>query len=348
MLTVPWLGWHGRRRGGPFRLRGGAVESVLGIAKGIATPLSLGALAILILFGLFRLLLERLPIDTVIPDHVYRILMRVITYVFVVALVGLCLGILAYVAPPIVEKVLSRRDLTEGYALLTSPERAQRVAGIAALQSAGLASPEAAGGVCAALSAFVRSAGPSGAVTEGKLNDDVQAAVEVLSGLLRKGRCGVLDLAKSDLRRLQLPKGFLREARLTGARLEEANLRGGDLEGATLTGAVLRDAVLAGADLGRAVLQGVQWGTADLSGAGLTGAVGLAGADLRKVVLAGAVMESADLRQVRLPAEVTKVSFAGSDLRDVDLGMVHGLCRWQVEGAQIDATTRGLPASYAC
>jgi hypothetical protein len=72
-------------------------SKILKIATKVATPLSLASLVVLVLYLLFRLILK-LPVFSHLEEtNTFLLLMAVINKLFILALVGLVLGIVAYV-----------------------------------------------------------------------------------------------------------------------------------------------------------------------------------------------------------------------------------------------------------
>ena len=67
------------------------------IASRFSTPLSIVSLAITVLYILYRIVLEKSDLELLREGEVFFIVDKIITYLFVLALVGLVLGIGAYV-----------------------------------------------------------------------------------------------------------------------------------------------------------------------------------------------------------------------------------------------------------
>jgi len=70
---------------------------ILKIATKIATPLSLASLVVLVLYLLFRAILKLPVFSQLAEGNTFLLLMAVINKLFILALVGLVLGIIAYV-----------------------------------------------------------------------------------------------------------------------------------------------------------------------------------------------------------------------------------------------------------
>jgi hypothetical protein len=79
------------------------MERILSIAEKIQTPLSLSAFIIIILFLLYRQLFDKLPIENVVSSDTYKIIVKAMTFVFILAVVGLVLGLLSYALTTIID-----------------------------------------------------------------------------------------------------------------------------------------------------------------------------------------------------------------------------------------------------
>jgi uncharacterized protein YjbI with pentapeptide repeats len=324
------------------------MESLFSIAEKIGTPLSLAALTVLVLYVLFKTLLERLPTEKLLGPHVLKLLSMILTLVFWLALVALVLGVIAYILSLYISSMKTAR-IEEHVRVMSFGSIPERISAIADLDEIGRELPEAAPRICEALSSLGRNLGHDNVdITQGRLADDLQRAITALSNLIANGRCSEVSLAGIDLRRLQLPNGVLTKVDLTNSNLEEANLRGGNLTSARLTGAILASAVLRGANLSEALLGQVRWYETDLRTANLTKAKGIAGADLLTVRAEGAVFDGVDLRRTKFPfTGLAGVSLKGADLRETNLRTVRGLCKETVAKAIKDDTTLE-PSSYGC
>ena len=326
-----------------------AVEKIFSIAEKIATPLSLAALALLILYAVYKLIFSRLPFQKVVGPHVYLLASRAMTLLFVLGLAALILGILSYVLVLYVNAARAEkanvllRDLDNDSAVV-------RVASIDGL--VGLAGLDKAvdATMCDGISSFVRQHTKAGRKRiSGHLESDLQAAVRALSKLIDRDHCAPVDLSGSDLRGLDLVRGKLRRTILSQALLDEANLTGTDFTEAHLIGSSLVETTLRNAKLTNAIMSDARFERTDLRGADLRGAKGLAGADLETAVMGHAILIGVDLRSAKLPIETTMsgVLLAGADLRQADLRFVKGICKQDVDAAVTDQTTR-FPQKYSC
>jgi uncharacterized protein YjbI with pentapeptide repeats len=329
------------------------MSELFGIAEKIETPLSLAALAFLILYSVYRLIFSRLRLEDVVGAQVARLVALGMKLVFVLAIMALMLGILSYVFVHYIDAWLIERRTARLDTFLTDlngNSSAVRLVAIQALVPLAGISVSADGGICGGFSALVRrQTAPDLSPAPQAKEPDVQAAIVALS-TLRKGRhCGTIDLSHSDLRGLSLPDGTLVGARMTAALLDEANLAGVDLSDASLIGAQLTDTILRGATLKGARFNDALMSRTDLRDADLTGARGLADADLLTAKMAGAILVNVDLRRSRLPTEnsVRGVSWKGADLRQTDLRSLKDICRKDLESAVIDSTTK-LPDPFRC
>jgi hypothetical protein len=74
------------------------------IAAKIGTPLALAGLTVAVLFLVYRAIIKSGLLSTVHASHTFKILNRVLTYVFVLALVAIALGVASYLVPSVVER----------------------------------------------------------------------------------------------------------------------------------------------------------------------------------------------------------------------------------------------------
>ncbi|MFE5089437.1 pentapeptide repeat-containing protein [Streptomyces sp. NPDC056638] len=187
--------------------------------------------------------------------------------------------------------------------------------------------------VIAILSAFIRSSAPAkmepidpkaamaGTSTEGRPEQDVQAALDVIGRRPAREPRIYPDLSRTDLTGANLNDGDLRGANLSGTELVSAHLVGADLRGADLSHAILMAASLMhsdlrGADCTGAKLDGAELLGADLRGANLTGAE-LVGADLTGANLTGANLTGAELTDANLTgADLTGTDLTGANPQD--------------------------------
>ena len=325
------------------------MEKLFGIAEKIATPLSLAALALLILYAVCRLIFSRLPLQKVVGPDVYRLASRAMTLLFVLGLAALILGILSYALVLYVNAARAEkanillRDLDNGSAIVrvTSIDELVRLAGLDKAVDAAM---------CDGISSFVRQHTKLGRKRiVGHLESDIQAAIRALSKMIDGDHCASVDLSGSDLRGLDLVQGKLSRTRLSETLLDEANLARADLTEAHLIGSSLVETTLRGAKLNNAILSNARIERTDLRGADLSGAKGLAGADLMTAVMSHAILTGVDLRAAKLPIETTMngVSLIGADLRQTDLRFVKGICKHDIEAAVTDETTK-FPQKYSC
>ncbi|MGO4124825.1 pentapeptide repeat-containing protein [Inquilinus sp. YAF38] len=277
------------------------METMFSISEKIATPISLAALAILVLFYLFKILLERLNLAEILGKNLYKLVLRSVTYIFILAITALCVGILAFVFVQYINFKNSYR--ADAYINKLTDESidvratAARALWALATQSGGLG-PIA----CASLSALVRRRASDTLVgNHSVLAADIQESMTGISQIAAKEQCTDVDLRGSDLRRLQLPGGHLAGANLVKARLDQANLSDADLRTARLVGAVFTEAVLRGAKLSGAALNQVTWRDVDLRQSDLNSAQGIAGADLSSSRLDGIILDNVDVTKTRFP-----------------------------------------------
>jgi hypothetical protein len=324
------------------------VETLFGIATKIATPLSLAALVLLILYAVYKLIFGRLQLEKVVSKDVYRLTSLAMTFLFVLGLISLVLGISSYIIVFYLnvaraEKAnLLLRDLGSDSAIV----RLASIHGLVAL--AGLTKAVDTG-MCDGISSFVRQRAEAGKKpTTRRLEADIQAAMGALSELVNGGHCISVDLSSSDLRGLQLAQGKLMRAKFTNSILDEAHLAGADLTEAHLIGTSLLDTDLRGAILKNTLLNEVITVQTDLRGANLSWAKGLAGSNLLTALMAGAILEGVDLRQAKLPeGPINGISFKNADLRKTDLRFLRGICKKDIDEAIIDKSTK-IPGSFQC
>jgi uncharacterized protein YjbI with pentapeptide repeats len=136
---------------------------------------------------------------------------------------------------------------------------------------------------------------------------DIQAALDVITGLLKPSKChediserrplylNNTDLKFADLRKASLERASIRNANLLGSRLDKSILKSARLRTTILVGARLRDTHFDGADLeevnfDKAHLQKAIFKKANLGG------VTFSGANLDKADLRGAKLDGADLQ----------------------------------------------------
>jgi hypothetical protein len=132
------------------------LDQLFGIAEKIATPLSLAALTVLILYSVFRLIIQGLDLKTVLPAHIFHLLMRAMTYVFVLAICALVLGLLSYLATSELADVIRGRRTDDFLRELGNPTLARRIAAIQALAQIGRSDPENSQRICDSLATLVR------------------------------------------------------------------------------------------------------------------------------------------------------------------------------------------------
>jgi uncharacterized protein YjbI with pentapeptide repeats len=325
------------------------MEKLFSIAEKIATPLSLAALALLILYAIYKLIFSKLPLQNVLAPDVYSLASRAMTLVFMIGLAALILGIVSYVLVLYINAARAEKaDLL--LRDLGSDSRIVRLASVNGLLGLAGISKAADIAICDGVSSFVRQHTNSKRQrVTGHLESDLEAAVRALSTLIAGDHCTSVDLSGSDLRGLDLTRGRLPGTILSQALLDEANLADADLTEAHLIGSSLIEATLRNAKLKRAILNDARFERTDLRGADLRGATGLAGADLRTAVMGHSILTGVDLRSAKLPIETTMtgVSLAGADLRQTDLRFVKGICKQDVDAAVTDDTTK-LPPKYSC
>jgi hypothetical protein len=324
------------------------VDQVFSIAEKIATPLSLAALVALILYSLFRLIIQGLDLKTVLKEHVYHLLMRAMTYVFVLAICALVLGLLSYLATSVFGDIFRSRRTDSFLRELGDPSLLTRITAIEALAQIGRSDRTNSQRICDSLAVLVRHPPDAKSYREDPIEiaQDPARSMVAISDLTRAHFCKEIDLRGSDLRGIELPNGSLVGAKLSGAKLDDANLAGADLTNADLSGVRLSEAVLRGAILREARLNEAVFQKTDLRKADLTSAQGLRGAALFDAFLEGAILDNVDLRGAKLPlGRLQGASFRGADLREMDLSNLRGICR----GVFSQANTQGarLP-DYDC
>jgi uncharacterized protein YjbI with pentapeptide repeats len=275
------------------------MSGVLEIAASIKTPMALAALAILVLFLLYRVIFSRLRLEKVASKEVAALVSEAMTLLFWLASAALIATALAYVALAVFDK--SDEQVTDGTSRL-HPGAESSLAAVQTLSRIAARSERYDDTICVALSAYVRDSAPY--VPEDmfmkNVRADLQSAVALLSDLNRHDRCGRIDLNGADLRRVNLSKGSLRGASLVGVQLTDADLAGADLTGADLTGANLNRTVLQGAIAVGANFTGAEFEETDLGCATLDRARGFAGTDLRSSNLAGTSFVGVDLGTVKM------------------------------------------------
>jgi hypothetical protein len=190
------------------------MERILSIAEKIQTPLSLSAFIIIILFLLYRQLFDKLPIENVVSSDTYKIIVKAMTFVFILAVVGLVLGLLSYALTTIID--YKHQQQAELYLeQVRSKDPVKRNVALANLNEILLSQPTIAKRACLVLSSFVRSGLPNNIDDEhGRLSEDIEQSMHVLSNLLKSDSCLEIDLTGSDLRRLSLPDGNLERVNL--------------------------------------------------------------------------------------------------------------------------------------
>jgi len=91
------------------------------LASRFSTPLSIVSLAITVLYVLYRVVLDKSDLDLLREGEVFIIVDKVITYLFVLALVGLVLGVGAYVVTRIGRRRGRKKTLKAKEALSNDP-----------------------------------------------------------------------------------------------------------------------------------------------------------------------------------------------------------------------------------
>lgn len=274
--------------------------SILKAVDSVKTPIGLGALALLILFFLYRMIFARLRLEKVTSREVAKIVSKAMTLLFWIAITGLVISILSYVILTIFDP--SEKNVSENIRQLRPGDSPVAIGAVQALSRFTDKTRSYDESICGALSAFVRdNPKPSEPVFVRDIAPEIQKAMELLSKLNGSSRCPELDLRGTNLARLNLPGGNLIKADLSGAILDEANLVRADLSqsdmaGTSLIEANLRHAIVKGATLTSANLRG-----ADLSCAQLDGAKGLDDDDLTSTRLDGASLKGLNLRWTRVP-----------------------------------------------
>ncbi len=130
------------------------MEQLFSLADKIATPLSLAALVVLVLYSLFRLIIERLNLRSVLKADVYRLLMRAMTYVFVLAISALVLGLLSYLLT-----TLDRSQRTDAFLRdLGNSSVVRRITAIDALAQIARLDNSNGQRICDSMAALVRQA----------------------------------------------------------------------------------------------------------------------------------------------------------------------------------------------
>jgi hypothetical protein len=308
------------------------MQSLFGIAEKIATPLSLAALMLLILFYLFRILFQRLKLERVVGPDVYKIVMRAMTYLFALAVIALVLGLLSYAVTMIFGHVKTAR-VDSLLKELQSQSIVGRVSAIDGLADVAQDTSVDIVRICDSLTTFVRTTSAEIPETVSvRLSNDIQRAMKVLSLLIATSRCRNIDLSGSDLRRLQLQDGTLKGAKLTNTKLDQANLAGADLSGTRLMGATLTETVARKAKFRSASVHEVNWRRADLTGADFSSAQGLAGADFMSSQMESIILDNTDLTDTKLSNDpMTNASFKKADIRKTSFDTVIGVCKEQLD-----------------
>ncbi|WP_083533205.1 pentapeptide repeat-containing protein [Bosea sp. WAO] len=322
------------------------MEAILRIAENIQTPLSIGALAVLCFFGLFKLIIDKLPIEKMIKKDTYDILKYSIKLIFAISLIGLVLGILLHGLTTVLNWSNEKRIQVslEKLETLSSENREAIIRNAIGFR---YYNQNSISGHCSIIATMVRNS-PNMSNDFTRARVDVQAAVEYLSYNIKNKKCSNVDLTGSDLRRLILPDGDLSTSIMTESKLQEANFRGAKFYDARLIGANLSGASLRQARLRGAYLNGATWAGVILTDADLTHAKGLAGADLKTVLMDRAVLDSVDLRGAKFSMHsVRGISLKGADLRGADLSLVKGICKESYKEAMIDNDTKP-PETYEC
>ena len=278
------------------------MEAALEVAQKIATPLSLAALGLIIFLYIVKIAFERLNLGVVLGPDVYRIVMRSITYVFILAGIGLLVGVGAFLAVNVLDysknqKIQSQVDQ------LNSPSSISRFTAVTALSSLGFGTAAKFSNLlCESLSGYVRIRSVE---NPSELNiapaEDIQSAMAGLSRYRNQGICQSINLTGSHLAGLNLPNASLAQANLNNVNLKDGNLLGATLVAANLVGANLSGAVLRSADLSKARLDNAIWFYTNLNSANLSGATGLVGADLMTVDITNTNFSNVNLRDTKLP-----------------------------------------------
>lgn len=86
-------------------------DKILGIAAKVGTPLALAGLTIAILFLLYRTVIRSGLLSTVRASHTFIILNRILTFVFVLSLIAIVLGVASYLATSLIEPPRKTSDL---------------------------------------------------------------------------------------------------------------------------------------------------------------------------------------------------------------------------------------------
>ena len=322
------------------------METLFGIAEKIATPLSLAALVLLVLYAIYKLIFERLPLEGVVSKDVFRLASLGMTFLFILGIVSLILGMSSYL---LISYINAARTDKADILLkdLGSDSQAVRLAATYGLVALAGISEAVDSGICSGIASLVRrSEEVESTPVLRPVEADTQAAVGALSTLIGGRYCKSTDLSRSNLRGVQLPQGKLMQAKLTSAVLDEANLESADLSEARLIGTSLVEATLRGATVKGATFNEARIFQTDLRGANLSGAKGLADTDLRTAKMSGAILDGVDLRRSKLPS-MQGTSLNGADLRQTDLRFSKGICQKDIRAAITDSTTK-VPDHFEC
>jgi uncharacterized protein YjbI with pentapeptide repeats len=230
------------------------------------------------------------------------------TYVFVLAISALVLGLLSYLVPSVLADMVRSRRTDSFLREMDHPSLLTKIAAIDALAQIALSDKTNSQRICNSLAALVRDASETSLKNNPtRMAEDAARSMAAISNLSAAHMCKDSDLEGSDLRRVELPNGSLVGAKLTGANLDDANLAGADLTRADLSGARLSETVLRGAKLREARLNEAVFDKTNLRKADLTSAEGLRGAALFDAFMEGAILDKVDLRVPSCRGRVCRV-----------------------------------------
>ncbi|MET7242374.1 pentapeptide repeat-containing protein [Methylobacterium sp. EM32] len=303
------------------------MDRVLEIAAKIQTPISLAALAILILLILFKYMLDKLRVSSVIPADTFKILMRMMTYVFIIALVGLFMGVAAFILTSL--QINQSKNSFNKYSdqledvNITNRTTAISELGRLAHENTSLIMP-----ACERLAAVVHAKYAKTEINGVILpSQDVLQAITTISSLSSYPDCTARNFDNALFSRLVLKNLSFVGFNFTKSVLQEANFSGSKLKNSDFTRADLFGAIFRAADLEGVKFNGARLSEVNFENANLTNASGLSGSNLRTSIMDGAVLANVDLRKSQLPSDhMRRAKLSKTDLRSTDLRNVKGLC----------------------
>lgn len=321
------------------------MKGIITAISGISTPIAMVSLFFIVLFFLYKAIISKVPSETIRGNAALRLLMTMMTYVFIVAIVGLVLAVVAYMLNVYVATATNsenRNRFTQALGLLTAPDSSQRAAAaqtvfaVAQIDNAYLAE------ACSQLSRQVRWI-----LSESDDSEEALRSLKYLSMLNTATTCMIAlnraNLREVDLSDFNLSRSLMHDAVLRGSLLEKTLLESADFTNARLEGAQFISARAANADFVSARISDVSFYDSDLRKA-----KGLQNRDLTTVLFQNAQLSEVDFRGSKFGAATLKDAVIdGANFSGADLSRDRSLNCAMLEHAVVSTETI-LPSGLSC